>query len=280
MNTPILSEKEKTQFENDGFLIVAHRCASDLRTKVIKAMTQTSIIALSRTEGWELKAKEFVAWGLDVDEILNQVIAHESKGNEISAMLYRLFASIPEIIGLLDNSFLLKLSKEVGISMPCPSTLPITRIDRPSDILHKVPAHQDFWYSFVSENSVTIWFTYGALEYDMGFLEVVPGSHKRGLIPFKPHSGGPNPFVIKIDEPEENFIKVNVPENSVLIFDQKLLHRSGLNRSEKIRASIQVRYNDLTTMDVMDTTFRITHSPVVLQKQQDHLKSGLGNTTV
>jgi hypothetical protein len=159
MKTPILSEKQKAQFEDDGFLIVAHQCASELRTKVIEAMTRLAIGALSRTQGWESKAREFAASGIAVDEMLSEVVAHEGPNNEVSAMLYRLFVNVPEIIGLVENPFFLALSKELGVSMPVPSTLPITRIDRPSDTVHKVPAHQDYWYSFLSDNSVTLWFT-------------------------------------------------------------------------------------------------------------------------
>lgn len=100
----------------------------------------------------------------------------------------------------------------------------------------------------------------------MGLLEVVPGSHRAGLIRFKRHDNN-NPFRPIEDWPEEAFRPVDVAEDGVLIFSQFLLHRSGFNRSQQTRLSVQLRYNDLMTMQGLENSFTVNPSAHVLNEQ-------------
>jgi hypothetical protein len=245
-----------------------------MRSAVIDAMTRLALAALVRIDGWSDRASSFLAAGLKIDEILTRVVAEEGADNAISSRLYRILVSTPEVIALVGNPFLLKLATELGLAVPYPSTLPITRIDRPEDVIHKVPPHQDYWYSMVCSNSITTWFTYGRLDEDMGLLEVVPGSHKRGLIAFKQTDGGPNPFETVADEPEANYVRAPLPDDSLIVFHQMLLHRSGHNRSRNVRTSIQVRYNDVATADVVESTFRVDLAALVQQRQRGLVSGG------
>ena len=66
---------------------------------------------------------------------------------------------------------------------------------------------------------------------------VVPGSHTNGTFP---NVQGIIPNNFKFD-----FVSVPLKLGEALIFNQKLVHQSGVNISDKIRFSIQLRYTDL-----------------------------------
>jgi ectoine hydroxylase-related dioxygenase (phytanoyl-CoA dioxygenase family) len=163
------------------------------------------------------------------------------------------------------------LLSQLGLAAPLAGTLPILRIDRPGDTWHRTPAHQDWWFSLLSPNCVTCWFAISDLRPDMGLLEVVPGSHKGGLIPFC-RNDNHNPFRPVEDYPDSAFQPVALPEDSMLVFSQYLLHRSGMNNSAQCRLSVQLRYNDIATMDRPDTTYTVQHPKHVLELQNRLLR--------
>jgi ectoine hydroxylase-related dioxygenase (phytanoyl-CoA dioxygenase family) len=103
----------------------------------------------------------------------------------------------------------------------------------------------------------------------MGLLEVVPGSHRRGAIEFRPNDkGNNNPFRPETDWSESDFIPIELADDAAVIFSQYLLHRSGFNRSPHTRLSVQLRYNDLTTMERAETSYSVQHSDYVLRQQK------------
>ena len=159
--------------------------------------------------------------------------------------------------------------RELGLAAPVAGTTPIVRIDRPSDEMHSTPPHQDWWFSLLSPNCVTVWFPLGALDPDMGLLEVVPGSHCRGAIAFRENvKSNNNPFRTSEDWPDAAFVPIELAEDAALIFSQYLLHRSGFNRSRRARMSVQLRYNDLATMERAESSYAVKHSDHVLDQQQ------------
>jgi ectoine hydroxylase-related dioxygenase (phytanoyl-CoA dioxygenase family) len=105
----------------------------------------------------------------------------------------------------------------------------------------------------------------------MGLLQVVPGSHKEGLIKFKA-SGKQNPFVSAKEFSDSSFIDVSVGDNQILVFSQMLMHRSGVNHSEKTRLTLQARFNDLECMEEMTTSFTPAHSKFTIRAQSKILE--------
>ena len=192
-------------------------------------------------------------------------MARETK-NSVSGRLYRIFTATPEFIAAIADPAALAWVTALGLKSPVAGTMPILRIDRPRDEWHRTPAHQDWWFSLLSPNCVTVWFAIGPLTADMGLLEVVPGSHRAGLIQFQRHNNN-NPFRPVKDWPDEDFRPVELADDGVIIFSQFLLHRSGFNQSNNTRMSVQLRYNDLATMQVVESSFTVKHSEHVLNEQ-------------
>jgi len=117
----------------------------------------------------------------------------------------------------------------------------------PGEKNSKVPWHQDKGYldSEAEETPmVNFWIPLVDTTKENGCLEVIPGSHKRGL---KPH-GGPGqvgkPAIADENLPPGPIVACPISRGGAIAFHPKLVHRSRPNRSQEIRWSFDIRYSD------------------------------------
>ena len=257
----------KQTYRKQGYLIIRgnemkrmkEHLKNDLKTMALGIMKRTpaGISLASR-----LKNRSF-------RQIFDACIAHE-KNNEITRSFYELFPVSFSVIELLGHPFFKKTSRSLGLAHPVPSTMPILRIDRPSESRYLTPAHQDYWYSLLSANSLTYWFPLLPVTERMGHLLVVPGSHMSGNLPIKKWTDE-NPFALRDEIESKKYIPVDLAEDEVLVFSQYLVHRSGENHAEKARLTIQVRHNDLSTLDKLTTSFTPKYSVYTARAQKEWL---------
>ena len=252
-------------YHHDGFTVVQAREVLTLKAGLSAALVVRALAALEkepifRADMAQLRKCE------SISQIVDHVVSRET-ANEVSGRLYRVFAATPELVAAIADPTVLGWVRSLGLVAPVAGTMPILRLDRSGDEWYRTPAHQDWWFSLLSPNSVTVWFTIGPLDDEMGLLEVAPGSHKAGLIEFRDTEIGSNPFRTAEDWPDTKFQPIPLVEDAVLIFSQFLVHRSGVNRSPRTRMSIQLRYNDIATMGRAETSYSIKHSDYVLKAQ-------------
>lgn len=263
----ILTNEQVDSFNENGFVIFKSEDTKKLRKTIISDVKQLTIRLLShiRNEN-EIKAVS----GSDFSNIFDWCLNHDETDN-ITRMLYEMYPSSLELIGLLTNPLLINLAKDVGISYPIPSTIPTIRVDRPKNTKYLTDIHQDIWYSLQSTNSIVFWSHLVSLNEDMGYLRVVPGSHKDGVLPFYKKEDGYT-FTLKKDYKEDNFIKVKLADDEILIFSQNLVHKSAHNNGDRARVTLQIRYNDIATLKEVTPTFTCVHSKYLVEKQSLLLK--------
>jgi hypothetical protein len=185
---------------------------------------------------------------------------------------YEVFQTLPEVIALINAPVFLDAARRAGLKRPVAGTNPLVRLDRPGDTRFTTPLHQDYWYSLLSERAVVIWMAIGPLDADMGPVELLAGSHTSGLARFKPYQAG-NEWFECADPVDDSAAVVALPgPDEAILFDQRLLHRSGYNRSNKVRVTIQLRYNDLEDASSLTSTFTPSLSRHVLTRQAALLK--------
>jgi len=109
------------------------------------------------------------------------------------------------------------------------------------EVYYKTPPHQDWRSMQGSLNSVVVWVPLMDIYKDLGAIEVVPGSHRRGLVAKDLVDGF---GVCEVDDSE--FKSVTVEAGDTLMFSAFLIHRSGDNITDRIRWSCHFRYNDLS----------------------------------
>lgn len=92
-----------------------------------------------------------------------------------------------------------------------------------------------------SLDSIVVWVPLADVDVKLGALEVVPGSHKLGLMTTEVvNSFG------KVDQfGDADFVSVEAAQGDVLFFSSFLVHRSGVNVTDSIRWSCHFRYNNL-----------------------------------
>tara|TARA_R110002073_G_scaffold128277_2_gene273962 strand:+ start:2749 stop:3588 length:840 start_codon:yes stop_codon:yes gene_type:complete len=265
-----LTLPDRTAFERDGFARLSGPAIADLKVALTAPMLDLAKRAAERLLPAELVAAAPTDASLaDYIAFLNSV----EQDNAVTRALYETLPTLPGVIATIDHPALRAAATWAGIDHAQAGTLPLVRLDRPGETRFATPAHQDSWYSMLSPNAVTLWLPLCEMTDEIGLLHVIPGSHKAGLAPFKPHETGHEWFETAKSIPDSDFQPVAMTDDDVLIFNQSLIHKSGANRSDQVRISVQFRYNDLATAERLTSTYTPSLSRHVLDKQADHLNA-------
>jgi hypothetical protein len=140
---------------------------------------------------------------------------------------------------------ILDLLARLGLSFPSVATRPVlffnSRHLATKEVYWRVFAHQDWRSMQGSLNSLVVWVPLHEIDRSLGALEIVPGSHRQGLL-----AGEVVERFGKVDGfADDDFRPIEVGQGDALVFSSFLVHRSGTNATESIRWSCHFRYNDL-----------------------------------
>jgi ectoine hydroxylase-related dioxygenase (phytanoyl-CoA dioxygenase family) len=146
----------------------------------------------------------------------------------------------------LDRRILAAL-RDLGLGFATISTRPLlyfnSRRLAKKEVYWRLALHQDWRSMQGSLDAVVVWIPLVAINRALGALEVVPGSHKWGLLESKMEDGYGR--VIDDASPSVAPVAVEVDPGDALFFSALLLHRSGTNETESIRWSCHFRYNNI-----------------------------------
>lgn len=157
-------------------------------------------------------------------------------------------------------------------------TVPLIRIDRPLDQKYKTPWHQDYWFSGISPNSLVFWAPLGNLDKRMGFIEAIPTPQDYKIMPIKKYNRGHEPFEPKKKIDENSKVILNCKFGEFLIFKQSLLHKSGKNISNKVRVSLQIRFNKFLKNKEVNSSFVPKNTEFVIKMQKKLLLASKAST--
>lgn len=142
-----------------------------------------------------------------------------------------------------DNIFLSKLQsqwiREICAQFlgPVTSVMRVTMMDKPAKGGTPLPWHQDVsldWPTLV-QPELGIWFSLDEATMASGSLQIIPGSHRHGVI----GRGHLLPAELETQyAPEGELVTVETKPGDVLFFHSALLHRSGFNVSDAPRRAI------------------------------------------
>lgn len=143
----------------------------------------------------------------------------------------------------LDN-----LMQRIGVQHPTLAARPLMWFHAPqlakTPRYAKLPAHQEWSNMQGSLDGVVAWTPLVNIDAEMGRLQVVPGSHTAGLLPFGADDAADYPLAL--DDQDHDFVEVEVPPCGLLLFSAFLIHRSGENHSDRARLTVNFRYNNAT----------------------------------
>jgi ectoine hydroxylase-related dioxygenase (phytanoyl-CoA dioxygenase family) len=103
------------------------------------------------------------------------------------------------------------------------------------------PWHQDDGYTPVEPSPyLTLWLALNDATPENGCISVMPGSHKRGLVPHEPSPIG---LVCYSNEAPNQGVRVPVKAGSVAAFSSLTFHKSGPNTSDGPRKAYVIQYS-------------------------------------
>ena len=150
------------------------------------------------------------------------------------------------------------------------------RMDAPGDKRNIAGWHQEI--SYLRNNGVVIWIPLSDITPDLGSLQVCPKSHHEGELKVVQNKNLPgDASTVSVDEVGPEYIAkysimdVEIKKGDVLFFDTELFHRSGVNTSNRMRFSCQIRHAINTAEDFVPFRQTKTYSKFVLdQVIQEH----------
>jgi len=118
----------------------------------------------------------------------------------------------------------------------------IARVMIPSARTHPTPPHQDFIHVQGSDRTMTAWIPLGDCPGELGGLAVLAGSHREGLLSYRPADGAGDIEAYLCNLPY-GWVTTDYRAGDVLTFTSQTVHRSLPNRTgERIRLSVDYRY--------------------------------------
>ena len=167
------------------------------------------------------------------------------------------------------NQKILDVLNELGLEFPIINVRPTIFFNSPHlgkrDVDWKKPSHQDWKTTQGSLDSTVVWVPLINIDRSLGALEIVPESHKLGLLSYEMQSDYHT--IVEDAAKHFQFVSVEVTKGDVLFFSTLLVHRSGDNTSDSIRWSCHFRYNNLCEPTFIQRGF--PHS--YIYKPQDDL---------
>jgi hypothetical protein len=178
----------------------------------------------------------------DLQADFNRLCDHE---RALGAAVYDAIAWTTEYQALVHDPRVLRICGGLFGSehVLCPHTLSWVRIDRKDETRHLFPWHQDYPYNLASDPTITTWMPLLPIDATMGRLAVVPGSHGQ-LQRLVASTGERYVRMPDVDEAdlERRAVELDLDPGDTLFFHHFLLHRGGVNHSERARWVLNARY--------------------------------------
>jgi len=255
----MLTTEQKDFFQTNGYLVVENVLEPQT---VIEPIRQEYAALLSRLyirwfrdglvpdppEGLDFEGRLLAAYRAGCDWF--QPMDISLPGDRITAETPMHFG--PAVFGLLTNERLLDLVEDLIGPEITSNPIQHVRIKPPSANLHgnEIRAHitatdwhQDRGVTHAEADDtrmITIWCAISDATMQNGCLQVIPGAHRRGMLPHCPktQTAIADGFV---DEADARALPVK--SGGVVIFHPLVPHASLINRTDRFRWSFDIRYN-------------------------------------
>jgi ectoine hydroxylase-related dioxygenase (phytanoyl-CoA dioxygenase family) len=120
----------------------------------------------------------------------------------------------------------------------------MARIATPRKIGYETPPHQDAHSHYAGPTMAGIWVALHEVDATMGRVQVLPGSHTRGVRPVF-EALGVGGVQCEIYPGETEWHVSNFDKGDVLIFNSRTVHRAEPNTSaSRVRISVDTRFCD------------------------------------
>ena len=123
------------------------------------------------------------------------------------------------------------------------------RFALPRDEKHLTPPHQDHFFIRQTESFRTVWIPLMNVQRDVGGLAIAARSHQRGLLEHVEHQTaysyifrGRKQRGVPLDSIRQTWLTADYRPGDLLMFHSLMIHRALPNTSDRIRLSLDTRY--------------------------------------
>ena len=184
------------------------------------------------------KSKSFDKFRLDLK-------SYKNISKKLFKKLMKLNDKLPNLYNISTDKKVLDLVNKLNIKNPILSSNPQFRTDFPKDKKYPQPLHQDILYNLKSNNALTIWTCLHDCSEKDGAIEIFEKTHKKKFFKYIKKSNPRRFEIVGFKNTDFNKVIAETKFGQSLVFNQKLVHKSGINSSSKVRISFQVRFSDL-----------------------------------
>lgn len=118
-----------------------------------------------------------------------------------------------------------------------------------------LPWHQDRWVYLDRDPLITVWTALDPATLANGCVQIIPGSHKGGLINPSHHSGFLTPEQAAQHAPRAKVVHLELAAGEAALLHNYLLHSSDVNKTDIPRRAFSVCYMDARTVNTRNESF-------------------------
>ena len=218
--------------QRDGYLFIRGLLPTDVLENL-----RMQCLEIARDAGWVKKDSLLADAIADLDGFCVEpqpdymgVYLHMYKLQEFQALQHH-----PNVMGVMERI----LGEPV-----IPHARIIGRTIFPQREVFTTPPHQDFIPIQGTADTYTAWIPLSDIPPELGGLQIASGSHRKGIYDFKPAMGAGG---IAVTNPlEGTWVNSPFEQGDVLIFHSMAVHKGVSNSSDRLRMSIDARYQKIS----------------------------------
>lgn len=239
-----LTDEQWAQYERDGYLVLG-KVLSDgdlaaLQQRIDDIMMGTADVPYDR-----------LLMQLDSTTGRYEDAPTQSRGHKGATLAYRKIQELE-----LDPLFLAYMERPIFRDICARTYGPETPVaaframfmNKPAQQGTYLPWHQDRWTHLDRDPQITLWTALDPATVANGCVQIVPGSHKFGLINPQHASGFLTRPQAEEWAPKEKVVYLELAAGEVALLHNHLLHASDVNRSDIARRAFSVCYMDAGTV--------------------------------
>jgi len=216
---PVITAEQQKQFDEIGYFVLGN---------VFSAHEMDAVAA--SIEGFQKKHEEMLAASGETNDI--------SRAGEI-AFTGHLAENDPAIAKFVTRPELVYIATQL-LGPDCDLFWNQSVFKQPEGN-KEFPWHQDDAYAPVTPSPyLTLWLALNDATPENGCISVLPGSHKRGLVP---HKASPIGLVGHDAADPNQGVLVPVKAGSMAVFHSLTMHKSGVNSSQGPRKAYVIQYS-------------------------------------
>jgi ectoine hydroxylase-related dioxygenase (phytanoyl-CoA dioxygenase family) len=243
----VLSEAEWEQFERDGYLVLG-QVISDAELEALSRRMDEIMLGRARYEGMFFQLDSETGVYSDVP----------SGGGWVKPTLnYRKIEQLERdslFLAYLQHPVFREITRRVyGEDVAIYRAMFMNKPAQRGTIL---PYHQDggTQWSLSMNPLITVWTALDDSTAENGCVQIIPGSHKLGLLSERGHTITPEQEAEHCAD--DRSVLLEVPAGTAVLLHNWLLHRSGVNTIDRPRRAFSVCYMDAATRSTRNAAHR------------------------